>query len=241
MDPAQMNYTTTEKELLAIEFNLEIKDRKGADNMVADHVSRVKGKVDPDDPYLWRCCNDHVIRRCIPDSEIRSVLHFCHSTLRGEHYGSTQTTRKVLECGFYWPTIFRDSHQFVSACEQCQKAETAISRRNEIPQQPVLFCEIFGVWGIDFMGPFPISNGYSYILLAIDYVSRWMEAKATKTNDAKATMDFLKSNIFYWFGVPKALISDQGTHFCNRAMFSLLEKYGVVHRIVTPYHLRPTA
>ncbi|RDX65067.1 hypothetical protein CR513_56303, partial [Mucuna pruriens] len=61
----------------------------------------------------------------------------------------------------------------------------AMNRRHEMPQQPILFCEIFDVWGIDFMGPFPVSNGYSYILLAVDYVSRWVEAIATRTNDAK--------------------------------------------------------
>ncbi|RDY07572.1 pol, partial [Mucuna pruriens] len=80
------------------------------------------------------------------------------------------------------------------------------------------------------MGPFPISNGYSYILLAIDYVSRWVEVIATRTNDARVVVNFLK------FGVPKALISDQGSHFCNRAMASLLQKYGVAHRIATAYH-----
>ncbi|RDX76708.1 pol, partial [Mucuna pruriens] len=86
------------------------------------------------------------------------------------------------------------------------------------------------------MGPFPISNGYSYILLAVDYVSRWVEAITTKINDAKVVVDFLKSNIFYWFGVLKALIRDQGSHFCNRAMDSLLHKYGVVHRVAITYH-----
>ncbi|RDY05604.1 gag-pol, partial [Mucuna pruriens] len=74
-----------------------------------------------------------------------------------------------------------------------------------------------------------VSNGYSYILLVVDYVSRWVEATTTKTNDAKVVMDFLKSNIFCWFGVPKALISDQGSHFCNRTMSSLLHKYGVTN------------
>ncbi|RDX81917.1 gag-pol, partial [Mucuna pruriens] len=83
------------------------------------------------------------------------------------------------------------------------------------------------------MGPFPVSNGYSYILLAVDYVSRWVEAIATRTNDARVVVDFLKSNIFCRFGVPKALISDQGSHFCNRAMASLLQKYGVAHKIAT--------
>ncbi|RDY00601.1 gag-pol, partial [Mucuna pruriens] len=106
----------------------------------------------------------------------------------------------------------------------------ALNQRHEMPQQPILFCEVFDVWGIDFMGPFPVSNGYSYILLAVDYVSRWVEAIPTRTNDAKVVVDFLK------FGVPKALISDQGSHFCNRAMASLLQKYGVAHRIATAYH-----
>ncbi|RDY05761.1 Pro-Pol polyprotein, partial [Mucuna pruriens] len=103
-----------------------------------------------------------------------------------------------------------------------------------MPQHPILFCEVFDVWGIYFMGPFPVSNGYSYILLIV-------EAVATKTNDAKVVMNFLKSNIFCKFGVPKALISDQGSHFCNRSMSSLLKKYGVVHRVATTYHPKQTA
>ncbi|RDX82368.1 Pro-Pol polyprotein, partial [Mucuna pruriens] len=135
----------------------------------------------------------------------------------------------------------KDAHHFVSTCERCQKAGMAMNRRHEMPQQPILFYEVFDVWGIDFMGPFPVSNGYSYILLAIDYVSRWVEAIATRTNDARVVVDFLKSNIFCRFGVPKALISDQGSHFCNRAMASLLQKYGVAHRIATAYHPRQMA
>ncbi|RDX82892.1 pol, partial [Mucuna pruriens] len=102
-----------------------------------------------------------------------------------------------------------------------------ISQKNKMHQQPMLFCEIFDVWGIDFIGSFPVSYRNSYILLDIDYVSRWVEAKATKTNDAKVVIDFLKSHIFCKFGVPKALSNDKGSHFCNRAMATLLEKYGV--------------
>ncbi|RDY11486.1 Gypsy retrotransposon integrase-like protein 1, partial [Mucuna pruriens] len=183
-----------------------------------------------DDPYLWRLYSDQIIRRCIPESEINSALQFCHSAPRGDHHGSTRTARKVLDNDLYWPTIFRDARQFVSTYATCQKVGMAISRRHEMPQQPILFCEVFDVLGIDFMGPFPVSNGYSYILLAIDYVSRWVEAIATKTNDGKVVVDFLKSNIFC------SGISDQGSHFCNRAMASLLQKYGVTHIIATTYH-----
>ncbi|RDX95139.1 hypothetical protein CR513_22376, partial [Mucuna pruriens] len=325
MDSAQQNYTTIEKELLAIvcalekfhphllgskiivffdhaalkyllkkpdakprlirwmlllqEFNIEIRDKRGAENSIVDHLSRIERESEPipihdefpdeqllqirtsppwfadisnfvaasrtykdklrsdvkyyiwDDPYLWRLYNDQVIRRCIPEAEINSILQFCHSTPGGGHYGSTRTARKVLDCGLYWPTILRDAYHFVSTCDKCQKVGMAMTRRHEMPQQPILFCEVFDVWGIDFMGSFPVSKGYSYVLLAIDYVSRWVEAIATKTNDAKTV-----SNIFCRFGVPKALISDQGSHFCNRAMASLLHKYGVTHRIATAYH-----
>ncbi|RDY01702.1 pol, partial [Mucuna pruriens] len=125
----------------------------------------------------------------------------------------------------------RDAYQFVSTCEKCQKSGMAISKRHEMPQQPILFCE-----GIDFMGPFPVFNGYAYILLVLDYVSRWVESIATKTNDSKVVVDLLKSNIFCRFGVPKALKSDQDSHFCNRVMSSLLHKNGEVHRIAIAYH-----
>ncbi|GJS83847.1 reverse transcriptase domain-containing protein [Tanacetum coccineum] len=78
---------------------------------------------------------------------------------------------------------------------------------------------ILGKVGLDFMGPFPDSRGNKYILVAVDYVSKWVEAKALPTNDARVVVKFLKG-LFSRFGVPKALISDKGTHFCN----SQLEK-----------------
>jgi hypothetical protein len=105
-----------------------------------------------------------------------------------------------------------------------------------MPQNPVLEVEIFDVWGIDFMGPFPSSYSKMYILVAVDYVSKWVEAIATQTNDAQVVVSFLKRNIFSRFGVPRALISDEGTHFLNRKMEALLRKYNVHHRIATPYH-----
>jgi len=85
-------------------------------------------------------------------------------------------------------------------------------------QQLMLLCEVFDAWGIDFMGPFPVSFGFNYFLLAVDYVSKWVEAKATRITDARVVVDFVRSNIFCKFGVPRAIVSDQGTHFCNRSM-----------------------
>ncbi|KAM2504213.1 hypothetical protein PS1_038154 [Malus domestica] len=105
-----------------------------------------------------------------------------------------------------------------------------------MPQVSILNVEIFYVWGIDFMGPFPSSYGFMYILLAVDYVSKWVEAKATRTNDSKVVADFIRTNIFARFGMPRVIISDGGPYFCNRTIEALLRKYNVNHRVATPYH-----
>ena len=85
-----------------------------------------------------------------------------------------------------------------------------------MPLNPILEVEIFNVWGMDFMGPFPNSFGNQFILVAVDYVSKWVEAMPTKTNDNKVVVKFLKENIFSQFGTPRAIISDNRSHFCNR-------------------------
>ena len=101
---------------------------------------------------------------------------------------------------------------------------------------PILEVELFDLWGIDFMGPYPASYSNLYILLAVDYVSKWVEAIPTCTNDAKVVAQFLRSNIFSRFGTPRALITDNGTYFCNKVIDKVLQKYGVHHRTSLAYH-----
>ncbi|PWA99517.1 hypothetical protein CTI12_AA005950 [Artemisia annua] len=346
---AQENYTTTEKELLAVvfafdkfrsylvlsktivytdhlalkylfakqdakprlircilllqEFDIEIRDKRGAENLAADHLSRLenpflerleekeindqfpdeyllsiatnqplgsfaqdgtpwfadyanylvgrilredmsyqeKKKFFKDlknyfweDPYLFRIGADQVIRRCVFGEEARKILMECHQGPTGGHHGPNYTAKKVFDSGFFWPSIYKDAHIMVKSCDACQRQGT-ISFKNEMPQQIMQVCEIFDVWGIDFMGPFPPSKGNKYILVAVDYVSKWAEAKALATNDARVVVKFLKQ-LFSRFGTPKALISDRGTHFCNKVLENSLLKYGVTHRFATPYH-----
>nr|GEW00946.1 reverse transcriptase domain-containing protein [Tanacetum cinerariifolium] len=94
---------------------------------------------------------------------------------------------------------------------------------------------IFDIWAIDFMGPFPSSRGNKYILVAVDYLSKWVESKALPTNDARVVCKFLKS-LFGRFRTPRAIISDRGTHFCNDQFAKVMLKYGVTHRLSTTYH-----
>ncbi|GJU31165.1 reverse transcriptase domain-containing protein [Tanacetum coccineum] len=166
-----------------------------------------------DDPFLFKICADQVIRRCVSGQEAFDILKACHSGPTGGHYGANYTAKKIFDSGFYWPTIYKDAHDYVTRCDICQR-QGKISQRDEMPQNSIQVCEIFDMWGIDFMGPFPSSRGNKYILVAVDYLSKWVEAKALPTNDARVVCKFLKS-LFARFGAPRAIISDRGTHFCN--------------------------
>ncbi|CAN6712696.1 unnamed protein product [Malus baccata var. baccata] len=298
-DIKALKYLLTKKEakprlirwiLLLQEFDIEIRDKKGSENVVADHLSRMVHNEESlpiletfpdeqllsikvsapwyadivnflvskripseftrhqrdklrhdarfyvwDDPYLWKFCPDQIIRRCVHDSECHSILSFCHTYACGGHFGTQFTALKVLQCGFYWPSIFKDAKTFCLTCDKCQRMG-GISARDQMPQVSILHVEIFDVWGIDFMGHFPSSYGFTYILLAVDYVSKWVEAKATRTNDSKVVADFIRTNIFARFGMPRVIISDGGSHFCNRTIDALLRKYSVTHKVSTPYH-----
>ncbi|RVW62882.1 Retrovirus-related Pol polyprotein from transposon 17.6 [Vitis vinifera] len=263
LNEAQRNYTTTEKELLAVvfaldkfraylvgsfiivftdhsalkylltkqdakarlirwilllqEFDLQIKDKKGVENVVADHLSRSD------------------IRKCVPEDEQQGILSHCHENACGGHFASQKTAMKVLQSGFTWPSLFKDAHIMCRSCDRCQRLGK-LTKRNQMPMNPILIVELFDVWGIDFMGPFPMSFGNSYILVGVDYVSKWVEAIPCKQNDHRVVLKFLKENIFSRFGVPKAIISDGGAHFCNKPFEALLSKYGVKHKVATPYH-----
>ncbi|GKB51368.1 reverse transcriptase domain-containing protein [Tanacetum coccineum] len=162
-----------------------------------------------DDPYLFRICSDQIIRRCVDGQEAMDILLACHHGPTGGHHGPNYTAKKVFDFGFFWPTIYHDAHDMI--------------------------CEIFDVWGIDFMGPFPSSRGNRYILVVVDYVSKWVEAKALPTNDARAVVKFLKQ-LFSRFGTPRAITSDRGTHFCNEQFSNVLKNYGVTHKLSTSYH-----
>ncbi|GJS55556.1 reverse transcriptase domain-containing protein [Tanacetum coccineum] len=161
-----------------------------------------------DDPYLFKICADQVIRRCVKGQEVVDILTACHSRPTRGHYGVNYTAKK---------------------------RQGKISHSDEMPQNSIQVCEIFDVWGIDFMGPFPSLRGNKYILVAVDYLSKWVEAKALPTNDARVVCKFLKS-LFARFGAPRTIIRDRETYFCNDQFAKVMLKYGFTHRLSTVYH-----
>ncbi|KAL6340668.1 hypothetical protein AAG906_010576 [Vitis piasezkii] len=158
-------------------------------------------------PFLFKYCADQIIRKCVPKEEQQGILSHCHESACGGHFASQKTAMKVLQSGFTWPSLFKDAHIMCRSCDRCQRLRK-LTRRNQMPMNPILIVDLFDVWGIDFMGPFPMSFGNSYILVGVDYVSKWVEAIPYKHNDHKVVLKFLKENIFSRFGVPKAIISD---------------------------------
>ncbi|XP_069143395.1 uncharacterized protein [Solanum lycopersicum] len=160
-----------------------------------------------DDPYLFRICAHGLIRCCVPELEMLSVLEACHSSPVGGHHSGVRTAHKIWQRRNYWPTIHQDAYEFAKACDRSQR-DGGNSRLQELPLTPILVIELFDMWGIDFVGPFVSSHGMKYILVAVDYVSIWVEAKSLVNITA-----FLKNNIFSRFGTPRAIISDGGSHF----------------------------
>ncbi|GJZ30317.1 putative reverse transcriptase domain-containing protein [Tanacetum coccineum] len=166
-----------------------IADIKGIDSSFCTHKILMEDEFKPS-VQPQRRVNPN-IKRCMAEDEATQIFRLCHSGPSGGHYGIATTVRKVFEAGFYWPHIFRDARKLVQVCDACQRAEN-ISSRDEAPQNYIKVCEIFDVWGIDFMGPFPSSNRNKYILVAIDYISKWVEAQAFPTSDARNVVKFLR-------------------------------------------------
>ncbi|GJX12372.1 reverse transcriptase domain-containing protein [Tanacetum coccineum] len=223
--------------LLLQEFTFKVIDTKGAENLAADHLSRLENPyenvLDPkevNEKFPLETLNMVTSR----GQEAVDILTACHSGPTGGHYGANYTAKKVFDLGFYWPTIYKDAHDLVTRCDTCQR-QGKISQRDEMPQNSIQVCEIFDVWGIDFMGHFPSSRGNKYILVAIDYWSKWVEAKTLPINDTRVVCKFLKS-LFARFGAPRAIISDRGTYFCNDQFVKVMLKYGVTHRLSNAYH-----
>ena len=186
-------------------------------------------------PFLYKYCADQIIKRCVPEEEQPGILSHCHE----KPVDATLFPRKLLgRCSsldFTGPLFSRMPIPCARNATN-DRDWVKFSCRHIMPLNPILVVDLFGVWAINFMGPFPSSFGHLYILVGVDYVSKWVEAIPCRAADNKVVLRFLKENIFSRFGVPKSIISDGGSHFYNKPFEGLLTKYGVEHKVATPYH-----
>ncbi|XP_061343767.1 uncharacterized protein LOC133289783 [Gastrolobium bilobum] len=241
--------------LLLQEFNLDIKERKGYKNQIVDHLSRLEHievglpikETSPDEQLFvindkevdvpWFADIANFLAARLEPYEAswihkKKFFHDCRNYLWDEPSLFKRCADQMIR---RWPSLFKDALQYAKQCDKCQR-EGNLTKQNEMPLNPILEVELFDIWGIDFMVPFSPSCGNKFILMAVDYVSKWVEAIALPINDAKVVINFLKKNILTRYGTPRYIISDGGKHFINRQFERLLEKYGVKHKVATSYH-----
>ncbi|GJS50635.1 reverse transcriptase domain-containing protein [Tanacetum coccineum] len=235
--------------LLLQEFDFKVIDTKGAENYAADHLSRLEN------PYE-NVLDPKEINENFPLETLNMV------TSRGDpstpwfadyanyHAGnfivkgmSTQQKNKFFKDvkHYFWddPFLFKTcADQVIRRCVSGQEAIDILTACHSGPTGGHIQ-DFIGPQStkmpMNFMGPFPSSRGNKYILVAVDYLSKWVEAKALPTNDARVVVKFLKS-LFARFGTPRAIISDRGTYFCNDKFAKVMSKYGVTYRLATAYH-----
>jgi hypothetical protein len=131
--------------------------------------------------------------------------------------------------------MYEDTKEFNQRYRACQKHDN-INSKDAMPLTNNLQIELFDCWGIDYMAPFTKSGNHEFILVAVDYVSKWVKAMPYRISDSKNSKKMFKEIIFLRFVVPRMVISDGGTHFIDRSFRKYLLKHGIHHNIATPYH-----
>ncbi|KAK2998164.1 hypothetical protein RJ639_025670 [Escallonia herrerae] len=155
--------------------------------------------------------------RCLRPSESLYALQEVHEGICGQHLGGRTLAQKILRQGYYWPTMQKDAIEFTRRCDQCQKF-APLSHTPVAPLTSIVSPIPFAVWGMDLLGPFPMASGQRrFVIVAIDYFTKWTEAESLATITSAKCEDFFWKNIICRFGVPRALVVDNGKQFDNIA------------------------
>nr|GEY58348.1 reverse transcriptase domain-containing protein [Tanacetum cinerariifolium] len=206
--------------LLLQEFTFKVIDTKRAENLAADHLSRLENLhqhvLDPkeiNESFPLETLNLVSTRGNSGTSWFADFANYHAGNFIVKGMSSQQKSKFFKDEAIDILNLATmDPRRDVMA--QITQPRRQDFTKDEMPQNSIQVCEIFDVWSIDIMGLFSYSRGNKYILVAVDYLSKWVEAKALPTNDARVVCKFLK-NFFARFGTLRAIISDRGTHFCN--------------------------
>ena len=185
---------------------------------------------------LYRLGVDSVLRRCLTFEEAERVLNDCHSGACGGHMSGYATAQKILRAGYFWPSIFKDCILVVRSCHECQIYQWKM-RAPPASLHPVVTVGPFAKWGIDYVTCNPRSvGGHGYIIVAVDYFTKWAEAMPILSEDGHTAAQFLFNHVISRFEVPQAIVTDHGKHFRNHMMTELTTQLSLRHDSSTPYY-----
>jgi hypothetical protein len=146
------------------------------------------------------------------------------------------TAQKILQEGYLWPSLFKDYINSIHKSHACKTYNNKI-RSHPAPLHPVVSIGCFKKWGIDFMTFSPHSaRGHGYIIVAMEYFTKWVEVMPTFDNTRKTAALFIFNHIITRFGIPQDIVTDHGIHFRNFMMYDITEKLGLRHEKSTPYY-----
>ena len=153
--------------------------------------------------------------RCLGNEEADYVMRKVQEGICGNHSGSRSLVHKLVQAGYYWPTMQADVEAYVKACDKCQRFSNIIRQPTE-KLAPMTTPWPFVQWGLDIMGPFPTTvRQLKFLVVGIDYFTKWVEAEALATITEKNIRSFVWRCIICRFGIPKALVSNNGKQFEN--------------------------
>ena len=163
------------------------------------------------DGVLFRHGFTHPILTCVSGDECTRIMSELYEGICGSHVGGRSLASKVIRAGFYWPTVREDCVRYAQRCKQCQMhADWHKAPPEEL--RSIYSPWPFHTWGIDILGPFPLAiRQMKYLIVAIEYFTKWIEAEPVAQITVHKVQHFLWKNIVCRFGVPRRLISDNGT------------------------------
>jgi hypothetical protein len=179
---------------------------------------------------------DLIIRRCVREDEMFDILKAYHDEPCSGHFSEKRTDYKILQLGYYWPSIFKDTKQYVRSCDSCQRTGRPTAA-NEMPLQPQVVIEPFEKWALDFVGPInPPSKRKRYVWVCTDYVTKWGEVKALPHATEQSLINFIFKDILLDLEYLEKIVINQGAQFTSKLVQSILQEYKIRHRKSTPYH-----
>ena len=185
---------------------------------------------------LYKRCFFTPILKCVAGKDVDYVLTEVHEGVCGNHIEARALAGKVLRQGFYWPTILRDATDLVRKCKICQEH----AKVSHLPSEPLMSVTSpwpFQQWGLDILGPLPIGKGQcKFIIVAVDYFTKWVEAEPLATITEQKIRNFMWRDIICRFGIPIALVSDNGKQFDNAKFRDFCAELGIKNYYSSPEH-----